>query len=194
MVRSSHPHGSGRDARTPMPMFTGPLRGARWITRSTPERLIRVAVEFLEDAGFEQRHDGFDEKLRGRGSEWTAVALEIGDEEKSKRRALLGLVIDELPFPVPRAFQRVLSPTLAVVASRPVGPLVSELIVFPHTSRRGAPPYSRAAAPRVRDALEQITAAAGLEGAMLSHESLAGVPDDGSPVSQAVVREVLGWH
>lgn len=194
MSRSAHPHGSGRDARVPLPMFTGALRGARWITRSTPERLLRVATDFLEKAGFEQRHDGFDEKLRDRGSEWTAVALEIGDEEKSKRRALLGLVIDELPFPVPRAFQRVLSPTLVVVASRPVGPRVAELVVFPHTSRRGAPAYSRAAAPRVREALEQITAAAGAEGAMLSHESLAGIPDDGSPASQGIVREVLGWR
>jgi len=175
-------------------MFTGPLRGARWITRSTPERLIRVAGEFLEQAGFERRHDGFDEKLRDRGSEWTAIALEIGDEERSKRRRLLGLILEELPLPVPRAFQRVLTPTLVVAAARPVSARVAELVVFPHTSRRGFPPHSRAAAPRIRAALEHITEAAGMEGAMLSHESLAGIPNDGSPASQALVRDVLGWH
>lgn len=193
MSRSAHPHGSGRDARVPLPLFTGPLRGARWITRSTPERLIRVATELLEQEGFEQRNDGFAEKLQDRGSEWTATALEIGDEKRSERHRLLGLVLDELPFPVPRQFQRVLAPTLVVASARAVSPLVAELVVFPHTSRRGAPAHSRAAAPRVRAALEQITAAAGAEGAMLSHESLAGIPDDGSPASQAIVREVLGW-
>ena len=29
---------------------------------------------------------------------------------------------------------------------------------------------------------------------MLSHESLSGIADDGSPASQAVVREVLEWR
>lgn len=153
-----------------------------------------MATEFLEQEGFEQRQDEFAQKLRDLGSEWTAVALEIGDERRSERRRILGQVLDALPLPVPARFQRVLPPTLVVAAARPVSPLVAELIVFPHASQRGARIHSRAAAPRVRAALDQITVAAGAEGAMLSHESLTVVPNDGSPVSPDIVRDVIGWH
>lgn len=194
MPRSAHPHGSGRDARTSRFAYSGPLRGARWIVRSTPERLVRIANDFLQGEGFEVRADGFEETLRSSGSEWTATALEIGDEKRSKRSWWSGLLTDELPFPLPRALQHVLPPTLVVSAARRVTSGVAELVVFPHTSRRGDPEHARAAAPRVSSALERITDAAGAEGAMLSHESLAGIPDDGAPASQAVVREVLGWR
>lgn len=194
MSRDRHPHGSGRDARASRLRFDGPLRGARWIVRSDRERLVRIAVEFLHDEGFEVRHDGFAERLDAEESEWTAVALEIGDEKRSNRGWWQSLLTDELPFPLPKALQHVLPPTLVVAASRRVAAGVAELVVFPHTSRRGDAEYSRAAAPRIRSAIERITAAAGSETAMLSHESLAGIPNDGSPASQAVVRDVLGWR
>ncbi|MBT2475220.1 hypothetical protein J7E68_11725 [Microbacterium sp. ISL-103] len=194
MSRSPHPQGSGRDARTSRLEHKGPLRGARWIVRSDPERLVRIAADCLAEVGFEPRPDGYGDSIRASGSDWTATAMEIGDEKGSRRSWWRGLLSDELPFPVPHALQHVLPPTLVVAASRPVAAGVAELVVFPHTSGRGDATHARAAAPRVTAALEQITAAAGAEGAMLSHESLAGIANDGSPASQAVVREVLGWR
>ncbi len=162
--------------------------------RSTPDRLVRIASDFLETEGFEVRRDGFSDALAARGSEWIATALEIGDEKRSNRGWWQGFLTDELPFPLPRALQRVIPPTLVVAAARPVRGGVAELVVFPHTSNRGDPEYSRAAAPRVKAALEGITAAAGAETAMLSHEALNGIPNDGCPASQQIVRDVLGWR
>ncbi len=194
MSRDRHPQGSGRDARTSRGSYKGSLRGARWIVRSDRERLVRIAVEFLHDEGFEVRQDGFAEHLHAEQSEWTATALEIGDEKRSNRGWWQSLLTDELPIPLPKALQHVLPPTLVVAASRRVGSGVAELVVFPHASLRGDSQYARAAAPRVRSAIERITAAAGSETAMLSYESLLGIPNDGSPASQAVVRDVLGWR
>ncbi len=194
MSRSPHPQGAGRDARTSRLAFDGPFHGARWVVRSDAERLVHIGTEFLQEAGFEPRDDGFEARLRAQDSEWTATALEIGDETRSRRGFWRGLLTDELPFPLPRALQPSIPPTLVVVAARHAAKGVGELVVFPHVSRRGDAEYARAAGPRIRAALEGITAAAGAEGAMLSHESLGGVPDDGAPFSQEVVREVLGWH
>lgn len=194
MVGGSHPQGSGRDARTSRLQFDGPFRGARWVVRSDARRLVHIATEFLQEQGFESRGDGFDDALREQGSEWTASALEIGDERRSRRGFWQGILTDEIPFPLPRALQHSIPPTLVVVAARRAATGVAELVVFPHVSRRGDAEYARAAGPRIRAALEGITSAAGAEGAMVSHESLRGVPDDGAPFSQAVVRDVLGWR
>lgn len=194
MRGGSHPQGSGRDARTSRLRFDGPFRGARWVVRSDAPRLVRIATEFLQEQGFEHREDGFEATLRARASDWTATALEIGDERRSRRGFWQGFLTDDLPFPLPRALQHSLPPTLVVVAARRVTSGVAELVVFPHISLRGDAEYAWAAGPRVRSALEGITAAAGAEGAMVSHESLRGVPNDGAPFSQAVVRDVLGWR
>ncbi|WP_314096660.1 hypothetical protein [Microbacterium foliorum] len=193
VVRTAHRDGSGRRARTSRLGRRGTLRGARWIVRSDASRLVSIAAEFLEAEGFERRADGFADTLDSQGSEWSAAALEIGDEEGSRRGIWRSLFLDDLPIPLPRALHHVIPPTLVIVASRHVAKGVAELVVFPHASRRGDSDYSWAAGPRIARALEGITAAAGAEGAMLSHESLRALPDDGSPASQAVVRDVLGW-
>lgn len=194
MRSGSHPQGSGRDARTSRLQFDGPFRGARWVVRSDAPRLVRIATEFLQEQGFERRDDGHENDDRPQGQEWTSSALEIGDEKRSRRGFWQGLLSDDLPFPLPRALQHSIPPTLVIVAARRVANGVAELVVFPHISRRGDTEYARAAGPRIRAALEGITAAAGAEGAMVSHESLRGVPNDGAPFSQAVVRDVLGWR
>ena len=173
--------------------WKGFLRGARWVVTSTPDRLIRIGTDFLVAEGFDLRDDGYAATLTDRGSEWTAVTLEIGNEERSRRGWWQGLVTDDLPFPLPRFLQPSIPPTLAVVAARTVSRGVAELVVFPHSSRRGDPTHASAAAPRVDAAIERITAAAGAETAMLSHETLRGIPNDGNPASQQMVREVLGW-
>lgn len=194
MRGGSHPQGSGRDARTSRLQFDGPFRGARWVVRSDAPRLVRIATEFLQEQGFVPREDGFETTLRTQGSDWRSTALEIGDEKRSRRGFWQGFLTDDLPFPLPRALQHSIPPTLVVVAARHVASGVAELVVFPHISRRGDAEYAWAAGPRLRAALDGITEAAGAEGAMLSHESLRGVPDDGAPFSQAVVRDVLGWR
>ncbi|MFF7292537.1 hypothetical protein ACFY9N_08380 [Microbacterium sp. NPDC008134] len=144
--------------------------------------------------GFDPRDDGYAALLDEQGSEWTAIALEIGNEERSRRGWWQGLLTDDLPFPLPRFLQPSIPPTIVVVAARPVSRSVAELVVFPHTSRRGDPTYASAAAPRISAAIERISAAAGAEGAMLSHETMRGIPDDGNPASQQMVRDVLGWR
>ncbi len=194
MTVPQHPHGRGRDARTTRVPWKGFLRGARWVVTSSPDRLVRIGCDFLTREGFDVRDDGYADALAARGSEWTAVALEIGNEERSRRGWWQGLVTDDLPFPLPRFLQPSIPPTIVVVAARRVSRGVAELVVFPHTSRRGDPMYASAAAPRVRAAIEGITAAAGAEAAMLSHETMSGIPNDGNPASQEMVRDVLGWR
>jgi hypothetical protein len=189
-----HPEGRGRDARTSRLQWKGFLRGARWVVTSTPERLLRIGSDFLVAEGFDPRDDGYAALLDEQGSEWTAIALEIGNEERSRRGWWQGLLTDDLPFPLPRFLQPSIPPTIVVVAARPVSRSVAELVVFPHTSRRGDPTYASAAAPRISAAIERISTAAGAEGAMLSHETMRGIPDDGNPASQQMVRDVLGWR
>ena len=194
MTLPQHPQGRGRDARTSRLSWKGPLRGARWVVRSTPDRLVRIATDFLVAEGFDVREDGYAAALAEQHSEWTATALEIGDAKRSNRGWWQGFLTDELPFPLPRRWQHVIPPTLVVAAARRVSRDVAELVVFPHTSGHGDPEYARAAAPRVTAALDGITGAAGAEAAMLSHESLRGLPNDGCPASQQMVRGMLGWR
>ncbi len=194
MTVPEHPQGRGRDARTSRLRGVNFLRGARWVVASTPDRLVRIATDFLVAEGFDVRDDGYAASLVERGSEWTAVSLEIGNEERSRRGWWQGLVTDDLPFPLPRFLQPSIPPTLVVVSARTVSRGVAELVVFPHSSRRGDPAYASAAAPRVSAAIERITAAAGAEAAMLSHETMRSIPNDGAPASQEMVREVLGWR
>lgn len=194
MTLPEHPEGRGRDARTSRLQWKGFLRGARWVVTSTPERLLRIGSDFLVAEGFDLRDDGYPALLEERGSEWTAVALEIGNEERSRRGWWQGILTDDLPFPLPRFLQPSIPPTIVVVAARPVSRTVAELVVFPHTSRRGDPTYASAAAPRIDAAIERITAAAGAEGAMLSHEAMRGIPNDGNPASQQMVRDMLDWR
>ncbi len=194
MTVPEHPQGRGRDARTSRLRGVNFLRGARWVVASTPDRLVRIATDFLVAEGFDVRDDRYAARLAERGSEWTAVALEIGNEERSRRGWWQGLVTDDLPFPLPRFLQPSIPPTLVVVSARTVSRGVAELVVFPHASRRGDPSYASAAGPRVSAAIERITAAAGAEAAMLSHETMRGIPNDGAPASQQMVREVLDWR
>ena len=193
MSGSASPLGSDREATVQAAERGGRMRGARWIVRSTPERLVRIAAEFLQDEGFDTRLGAVD-AFGGQNSEWTSAALEIGDERGSRRRWWSGLAGDEHSSRMPRALQRDLPPTLVVIAARPVVRGVAELVVFPFASGAGDSAHAAAAGPRIASALSQITEAAGAEGAMLSHESLVEAPDDGGPASRAAVAEVLGWR
>lgn len=186
--------GVGADARTSRLEYNGPLRGARVLLRYTPDDAVRLAGDQLVAQGFVMRDDGYDGHFRAHGSAWTAVALEIGDAKRSKRTFWTGLIADEFPFPLPKALQHAIPPTLVVAAARPGADGVTELVVYPHTSRHGDPEYAFAAAPRVAAAIDGIVTAATGAGVLVSNEVMRGIANDGSPASQAAVREVLGWR
>lgn len=188
------PRRVGADARTSRLDYNGPLRGSRLLLRCPPEEAVRLAVDQLAAQGFVMRDDGYDRHLRAQASPWTAAALEIGDAKRSKRTFWTGLIADEFPFPLPKALQHALPPTLVVAAARHGADGVTELVVYPHTSRHGDPEYAFAAAPRVAGAIDGIVAAATGAGVLVSNEVMRGIANDGSPASQAAVREVLGWR
>ncbi|MFJ4252582.1 hypothetical protein [Microbacterium sp. NPDC090003] len=159
------------------------LAGARWVVRSTPERLVRIATDFLLDEGFVHRDDSFGDVAGVHDSGWVATSLEIGEQQRPRR------------FHVLRRPQPITSRTLVVATARSVSRDVAELVVFPHPSDQDGSDAARIAAPRLTLALEGITAAAGAEGAMLSYEPLTSIAaDDTSPAGPSTVRDVLGWR
>lgn len=96
-----------------------------------------------------------------------------------------------------------------MVAARELPDSTTELVLYPHTSAKGEPAGALGAACRLRTAYEAIaaagnadagtaaagTAAAGAAAAALvSREKLVGIRNDGSPASQQMVRELLGWR
>lgn len=186
--------GVGADARVSRLVYSGPLRGARITLRYTPEDAVRLATDQLVAQGFVVRQDGFDARVRAQGGGWQAVALEIGDAKRSKRTFWTGLIADEFPFPLPKALQHSIPPTLVVATARQAADGTTELVVFPHASRDGDPEYSWAAAPRVTAAVEGITTTASSSAALIDHEVMRGIPNDGCPASQQVVRDLLGWR
>lgn len=186
--------GVGADARFSRLAYSGPLRGARLVVRWSPEDAVRLAAEQLIAQGFVARQDGFGDRLHAQGSEWRAVALEIGDAKRSRRTFWTGLIADEFPFPLPKALQHSIPPTLVVATARRAADGTTELVVFPHASREGDPEYSWAAAPRITAAVEALTGAATSSAALVDHEVMRGIPNDGCPASQQVVRDLLGWR
>lgn len=186
--------GVGADARFSRLAYSGPLRGARLVVRWSPEDAVRLAADQLIAQGFVARQDGFADRLRAQGSEWRAVALEIGDAKRSRRTFWTGLIADEFPFPLPKALQHSIPPTLVVATARQRADGTTELVVFPHASREGDPEYSWAAAPRITAAVEALTGAATSSAALVDHEVMRGIPNDGCPASQQVVRDLLGWR
>ncbi|PKI92940.1 hypothetical protein CW368_01175 [Actinomycetales bacterium SN12] len=184
----------GADARTSRLQYKGPFRGARLLVRYAPEDAVRLAGEQLAEQGFVLRDDEFDRRLQQQGSPWRAVAAEMGDAKRSNRTFWTGLIADELPFPLPRSLQHSIPPTLVVAAARPTGDGTSELVVYPHASRAGDPQHAFAAAPRIHAAIDAMTRMATDASALVSHETLRGIRNDGCPASQDVVRDMLGWR
>ncbi len=89
-------------------------------------------------------------------------------------------------------FWRGATPTLVVAAARSVGD-ASELVIYPHYSTRGGS-YANDAAPLLRRTVTEIADLYRSRNRLVSSEKLLSLKNDGSPASQAVVREVLGWR
>lgn len=165
----------------------GPLSGARWVARSTTDRLVRVAQGFLQAEGFEERPDCSVEQLCAQGEEWVTRVLSVAEELPHRRwwsmrsSDVTTVQVGSLPH------------TVVVAAARPVASGVAELVVFPFVSRAADAAHAEAVAPRIASALARITEAAAYETAMLSHEALTEPPADGFPTSRDAVRHRLGW-
>lgn len=165
----------------------GPLSGARWVARSTTDRLVRVAQGFLQAEGFEERPDCSVEQLAAASEEWVVSVLSAAEEPP--RRRWWSLRSSDVT-----TAQAGRHPQIVVVAaSRPVASGVAELVVFPFVSGAADASHAEAVAPRIASALARITEAAGAETAMLSHEALTEPPADGFPTSRDAVRHRLGW-
>ncbi|MFK0401152.1 hypothetical protein ACIQTT_02370 [Microbacterium sp. NPDC090225] len=166
------------------------LEGARWVVRSTTDRLLRIATDFFAEQGFTLRGSAFPETADEAG--WIAVALETsGRGDGAHRRSRLASLLSGRRE---ESRQSATPQVVIVAAARRVSNGVAELVVYPHASPASAPALVETAAASIALALTAITSAAGAESAMLSHERLRSVPEDGCPASDARASEVLGWR
>lgn len=166
------------------------LEGARWVVRSTTDRLLRIATDFFAEQGFAVRESAFADTADEAG--WIAVALEAsGRGAAAHRRSRLASFLAGRREESSRSD----TPQVVIIATaRRVSNGVAELVVYPHAAPESAPAIVETAAAPIAAALAAITSAAGAESAMLSHERLRSVPEDECPASDARARDVLGWR
>jgi len=186
--------GSGRDARFHALERGGTLTGARFVLRRSAADAVALAVAPLVAEGFVAREDDLDARLRGTGSPWQARAVEIGDAKGSWARLRLADLIEDTPLILFPRFQRRIALTLVMVAARGLPDGTTELVYYPHISAKGDPEGAFGAAARLRDCAKAITEACTDDGTLVSHEKMTGIRNDGSPASQQMVRELLGWR
>ena len=186
--------GTGTEAQFHFFEHSATLTGARFVLRRTPADAIPFALARLVAEGFTVREDNLDTKLRGLGSPWLAQAAEIGDAKGSWNKGLVADLIEDTPLVFLNRLQRGISPTLVMAAARELPEGVTELVLYPHTSRKGHPQGSAGAASRLRSSMEAIAVAGTADGTLVSYEQLRGIRNDGSPASQQMVRELLDWR
>ena len=186
--------GAGKEARFHYFERSRVPYGARFVLRGTPADAVTLGVTQLVAEGFTAREDDLDARLRQMGSPWRAQAVEIGTADVSWRKQYLQDVIEDTPLIFLNRFQRKISPTLVMAAAQHLPDATIELVLYPHTSRKGDPEGSFGAATRLLDSVEAIAAASAANGTLVSHEKLIGIRNDGSPASQQMVRELLGWR
>jgi hypothetical protein len=186
--------GAGRDARFHMFERSGTLHGARFVLRRTPADAVASTVEYLVAEGFIERDDNLDARLEEIGSPWLARAVEIGDAKGSWAKGLFADLIEDTPLILLNRLSRGISPTLVMVAARALPEAATELVIYPHPSGRGDPEGWAGAAKRVRTTIATMEAAAVADGTLISHEKMLGIRNDGSPASQQMVEDLLGWR
>lgn len=185
--------GHGRDARVGPLRWNGlPGRAARFLIETDAASALEVARCDLVAQGFAAGDGGFGERVVQSGSEWIAHDLYLGDGEISRKRGVLTWLLEDTGLELLVPFRRPATPTLIVACARPrrAG---AELVIASHVSVRGASD-SNDAAPllrRVWDGLEERFRA---DGVFVSREKLWRIENDGSPASQKVVRDLLGWR
>lgn len=184
--------GKGGDARVTPVRWNGLSSGAsRFFVTVSPQEAVSAAAAQLAAEGFTNRGDEFDQKLRAAGSEWVAQDLLLGDIRKSWKQGLVAWVADGVGLDLFPAFWRPVTPTLVVACARSV-PEGTELVIYPHVSIRGGAD-SNDAFPLVRRAVAALEERFTGQGAFISREKMRGIKNDGSPASQKVVKDLLGW-
>jgi len=186
--------GAGRGARFHTFEHSGALRGARFVLRRGAADAITLAIENLVAEGFVARDDALDTQLRDMGSPWTARAVEIGDTKGSWAKGIVADLIEDTPLEFLTRLQRGVAHTLVMVTARDLPDATIELVLYPHASSRGDPGGWAGAAERLRTSYEAITALCAADGTLDSQEKLIGIRNDGSPASQEMVRQLLGWR
>ena len=186
-------HGAGADMRIAPIRWNGLTRGgARFIVRTDPASALGAAVSRLRDQGLAVGDATFQDALRRSGSEWLAQDLRLGEVRKSWKRGIIADLIEDTGLEFFPRFWRGATPTL-VVASARAAPDGAEVVVFPHLSMLGGSDRNDSG-PLVRKALAALDEEFTRAGVLVSRETLRAIKNDGSPASQKVVRDLLGWR
>lgn len=185
--------GDGADMRIAPVRWNGLTRGgARFVVRIDPAAALSAAVDRLQEEGFAPGDDTFRRRLQSEGSEWLAQDLRLGDVRKSWKRGIIAGLVEDTGLEFFPRFWRGATPTLVVACARATSD-GTELVVYPHVSIRGGSD-SNDAYPLVRRAVTALDERFAAEGVLVSREKLLGIKNDGSPASQKVVKQLLGWR
>lgn len=166
--------------------------GGRFILTIDPRSALNIAVEHLHATGFDKGDDTFQRILSEAGSEWLAQDLRIGDIKKSWKRGLLAWAVEDTGLEFFKPFWRGVTPSLVVACTRPID-AGTELVIYPHDSIKGGSDRTDSR-PLVREALHTLEHRFAEAGQLVSFERMRGIKNDGSPASQKVVRDLLGWR
>lgn len=185
--------GRGRDARIAPIRWNGlPVRAVRFVVADDAPAAMDSAVTRLESEGFASGDGEFAQKVTATGSDWIARDLSLGDIRTSWKRGAVDWFLEGTGLDLIPGFWRGATPTLVVACARP-GSVGTELLIATHVSVRGGSD-SNDAGPlllRAADALEKDFVARDV---LVSREKLWKIENDGSPASQKVVRDLLGWR
>ena len=164
---------------------------SRFVVTLDPREALDLAVQRLASHGFAVGDATFQARLRESGSEWLAQDVRLGDVRTSWKKGIVAWLADGTGLDFFPRFWRGATPTLVVACSRAT-PQGTELVIFPHVSIRGGSD-SNDAYPLVRRAVSDLDDDFIRRGVLVAKEKLRGIKNDGSPASQRVVKELLGW-
>ncbi|MCR2792891.1 hypothetical protein NQ156_07430 [Microbacterium sp. zg.Y625] len=185
--------GSGEQMRiAPVGWYSFTSGGGRFVVRTDPQAAMQIAVAQLQAVGFALGDGTFQRLLHESGSEWLAQDLRLGEIKRSWKRGVVAWLVEDTGLEFFRPFWRGATPTL-VVASARATPAGTELVIYPHGSILGGSDANDAG-PLIRTTLAALNDHFSKTGTLVSAERMRGIKNDGSPASQAVVRDLLGWR
>lgn len=166
--------------------------GGRFIVTIDPRAALDAAVEHLHAVGFDAGDDTFQRLLSDGGSEWLAQDLRIGDIKQSWKRSFIAWAVEDTGLEFFKPFWRGVTPSLVVACTRTTD-AGTELVIYPHDSIKGGSDRTDSR-PLVSEALQTLERRFSEAGQLISFERMRGIKNDGSPASQKVVRDLLGWR
>ncbi len=185
--------GHGRQARVGPLRWNGlPGRAVRFLIDTDAAPALEMAGRDLVAQGFAAGDGSFEERLRRSDSEWIAHDLYLGDVRISRKRGVITWFVEDSVLEFLPRFRRAATPTLVIACARPTRE-ATELLIASHVSVRGASD-SNDAAPLLRRAWDVLEERFRADGVFISRETLWKIENDGSPASQKVVRDLLGWR